>query len=117
MTTLRLALSLLLLAVTPGQAQQLYTAQPSAEALQEASVLLVDIRQPHEWVETGVLPNALLMPFDDPESFLASLRPHLQPGQPVALICRTGNRTARAARLIAPQLEVPVVDIAGGCIG
>ncbi len=104
----------LLLLPAPATAQQIHTAQPSAQQLQEAPVLLVDIRQPHEWVETGVLPNALLMPFDDPESFLAALRPHLQPGQPVALICRTGNRTGRAAQIIAAELDVPVVDVAGG---
>ena len=77
-------------------------------------MLLVDIRQPHEWVETGVLPNAVLLTFDDPTSFLKALQPHLQPGQPVALICRTGNRTARAAQMIAPELAVPVIDVAGG---
>ena len=107
-------LALLLLPPQPASAQQIYTAQPSAQQLQEAPVLLVDIRRPEEWVETGVLPNALLLTFESPAQFMAALRPHLQPGQPVALICRTGNRTARAARLIAPDLDVPVVDVAGG---
>lgn len=105
-----LALSLAL----PVQAQQIYTAQPSAQQIQDAPMLVVDIRQPHEWVETGVLPNALLLPFNSPEQFLTDLAPHLTPGQPVALICRTGNRTARAAQIIAPALDVPVIDIAGG---
>lgn len=91
-----------------------YIAQPSAAELQEAPVLLVDIRTPAEWAETGVLPNARLITFDSPAQFLRDLEPHLQPGQPVALICRTGNRTSRAARMIAPALDVPVVDIAGG---
>lgn len=98
----------------PALAQQIYTAQPSAQQLQEAPVLLVDIRQPEEWAETGVLPNALLLTFESPDQFLADLRPHLSPGQPVALICRTGNRTARAAQLIAPALDQPVIDVAGG---
>jgi rhodanese-related sulfurtransferase len=113
---LRLLVSLLasVLLITPVAAQQVYTAQPSAQQLQEAPVLLVDIRQPHEWVETGVLPNAILLPFNDLASFLKALQPHLQEGQPVALICRTGNRTARAAQMIAPELDVPVIDVAGG---
>ncbi|TVS06897.1 MAG: rhodanese-like domain-containing protein [Rhodobacteraceae bacterium] len=108
------AIALLLLSLQPASAQQIYTAQPSAQQLQEAPVLLVDIRRPEEWVETGVLPNALLLTFESPAQFLTDLRPHLQPGQPVALICRTGNRTARAAHLIAADLDVPVVDVAGG---
>jgi len=112
----RLVVSLLAagLLITPVAAQQVYTAQPSAQQLQDAPVLLIDIRQPHEWVETGVLPNAILLPFNDPASFLKALQPHLQEGQPVALICRTGNRTARAAQMIAPELDVPIIDVAGG---
>ena len=112
----RLVLPLLaaLVLTTPAVAQTVYTAEPTAQQLQEVPVLLVDIRQPHEWVETGVLPNAVLLPFDDPASFLKALQPHLQPGQPVALICRTGSRTARAAQMIAPELAVPVIDVAGG---
>ncbi|MCH8466149.1 MAG: rhodanese-like domain-containing protein [Roseinatronobacter sp.] len=107
------ALAALMLA-QPLAAQQIYTAEPSAAQLQQAEILLVDIRQPHEWVETGVLPNALLLPFDSPAQFLDALAPHLQPGQPVALICRTGNRTAQAAQIIAPALDVPVIDLGGG---
>ncbi len=95
-------------------AQQRYYAEPPAEQIKSAPMLVVDIRQPHEWVETGVLPNALLLPFDSPDQFLADLAPHLEPGQPVALICRTGNRTARAAQIIAPELDVPVIDLGGG---
>ncbi|WP_296477291.1 rhodanese-like domain-containing protein [Roseinatronobacter sp.] len=112
----RIALTLfaVFLFVAPATAQQIYTAEPSAQQLQEVPILLVDIRQPQEWVETGVLPNALLLTFNDPASFMEALQPHLQPGQPVALICRTGNRTARAARMIAPSLDVPVIDVAGG---
>ncbi len=106
-------LALLTLAQT-ATAQQRYFAEPPAEQIKSAPMLVVDIRQPQEWVETGVLPNALLLPFNSPEQFLADLAPHLEPGQPVALICRTGNRTARAAQLIAPALDVPVIDLGGG---
>ena len=98
----------------PATAQKIYTAQPSVQQIEDSPVLLVDIRQPQEWVETGVLPGALLLTFDNPDQFLADLAPHIQPGQPVALICRTGNRTARAAQIIAPALDVPVIDLAGG---
>lgn len=115
MLTRILSVFLLLGLLTVEQAQaQHYSAAPSAAQLQDAPVLLVDIRQPHEWQETGVMPNALLLPFDNPTRFLAELRPHLQPGQAVALICRTGSRTDRAARILAEQLDVPVIDIQGG---
>ena len=94
-----------------------YTAQPAAAQLESADVLLVDIRRPEEWVQTGVLPNAVLLTyehFSSPEEFLDALAPHMQPGQPVALICRTGSRTSRAARALAERMDVPVIDVMGG---
>jgi len=114
---MRLVLALLAaLLPLPLAAQQILSAAPNAQQLESAPVLLVDIRQPQEWIQTGVLPNALLIPFDDAESFLRALEPHLQPGRPVALICRSGNRTSRAAHLIAGALPVPVIDVQGGML-
>ncbi|MCC5972085.1 MAG: rhodanese-like domain-containing protein [Pararhodobacter sp.] len=114
---MRLVIALIALLIPlPLAAQQIFTAAPPAEELARAPVLLVDIRQPQEWVQTGVLPNALLITFDDPASFLQALAPHLEPGRPVALICRSGNRTSRAASLIAGALPVPVIDIQGGML-
>lgn len=100
----------------PALAQQHFVAQPSATELQGADVLVVDIRRPEEWKQTGVLPNAHLLTyehFDTPEAFLAALAPQLD-GRPVALICRTGNRTNIAARALAERLDQPVIDIQGG---
>ena len=111
------ALVALLLIAPPAHAQQVYAAQPSAQQLVDTPALLVDIRRPEEWVQTGVLPNAVLLTyehFSSPEEFLDALAPHMQPGQPVALICRTGNRTSRAARALAERMDVPVIDVMGG---
>lgn len=109
-----LAVLLLCLQAHPSSAQQIFTAAPTSTQLEESEVLVVDIRTPEEWIETGVLPDALLVTFDNPVQFLSQLKPHLKPGQPVALICRTGSRTARAAQLIAAELDQPVIDLAGG---
>lgn len=112
------ALTLALLAPLPLAAETHYTAAPGAAELSAAAtgeVLLVDIRRPEEWRETGVLPEAVLLTYDaGPDAFLAALAPHLAAGRPLALICRTGNRTAQAAAELAPRLPVPVIDIAGG---
>jgi rhodanese-related sulfurtransferase len=101
----------------PAMAQSVYTAAPPAEQLLSAPVTLVDIRRPEEWKTTGVLPNAVLLTLSGPEDvarFARALRPHLKPGVPVALICRTGNRTGSWAPLVAQELGVPVIDIGGG---
>ncbi len=89
----------------------------SGEALaQDENILLVDIRRPEEWVQTGVVEGAVLVTYTDAESFVARIAPMLEPGQPLALICRSGNRTSRAAREIAAKLDNPVIDIAGGML-
>jgi len=88
----------------------------SGEALQDDGLLLVDIRRPEEWQQTGVIEGARLVTYTDPESFLAQVRPHLEEGQSLALICRTGNRTSRATRQIASLVDAPVIDVAGGMV-
>ena len=110
--------ALLLAAPLPAAAQGHYIAAPSAAELAAAAgdVLLVDIRRPEEWQATGVLPEAVLLTYEDPDAFLAALAPHLQDGRPLALICRSGNRTSHAAADLAPRLDVPVIDIAGGML-
>ena len=82
----------------------------------DADTLLVDIRTPQEWVQTGVIDGALLVTYQGADAFLAAVAPYLKPGQRLALICRTGNRTSRAARQIAGKVDTQVVDVAGGMV-
>jgi len=84
---------------------------------QEAGALIVDIRHPMEWKQSGVLNGARLITFESADRFLSALRPHLKAGQTLALICASGARTAQAKRLLAGHLESPVVDIKGGMMG
>lgn len=81
---------------------------------QDDGTLLVDIRTPGEWQDSGVIDGALLVTYSDADSFLSQIRPHLRDGQRLALICRSGNRSSRAAAQIAGRVDVPVVDVAGG---
>ena len=96
-------------------AENLSQEAPSGASLAaDKSTLLVDIRNPDEWKQTGVVEGALLVTYSSPEAFLAAVRPHLKAGQRLGLICRSGNRTSRAAMQIAPLVDFPVVDIQGG---
>jgi rhodanese-related sulfurtransferase len=89
----------------------------SGEALAHGEdTLVVDIRRPEEWVQTGVVGGAVLVTYTDAESFVARIGPMLGPDQTLALICRSGNRTSHAAREIAARIDNPVVDIAGGML-
>ena len=89
-------------------------APSGAELASDKGTLLVDIRRPEEWRASGVIEGALLVTYTSPQAFLDAVTPKLKEGQKLALICRTGNRTSRAARQIAGLLETPVVDIKGG---
>ncbi len=86
----------------------------TAEQMQDTNALVVDIRTPQEWVETGVIDGARLLTFRDPQSFLAQVGPDLADGRDLILICRSGNRTAAAAKALAGQVDNRIVSVAGG---
>lgn len=72
-------------------------------------VPLIDIRTPGEWKQTGVVEGShLVMAFDEhgrlSPDFVPSLSQIAGPGDEVALICRTGNRTRTIANAMASQL-------------
>lgn len=100
----------------PAPAHLSLEARSGHALAQDESTLVVDIRRPEEWVQTGVVEGAVLVTYTDAESFVARIAPMLEPGQSLALICRSGNRTSRAAREIAAKLDNPVIDIAGGML-
>ncbi len=78
--------------------------------------LLVDIRTPPEWVETGVVEGARLIEFDfdRPNTFLPQIAGDIADGRDVVLICRSGNRTQVVADFLARQIPNRIVSIEGG---
>ncbi|SFK01889.1 rhodanese-like domain-containing protein [Celeribacter neptunius] len=82
--------------------------------MKDTGGLIVDIRTPEEWAETGVIDGATLATFNDPESFLAKIGPELADGRDLILVCRSGNRTRRAAQLLAGTIPNRIVSVSGG---
>lgn len=80
----------------------------------DPDLLVVDIRTPEEWKQTGVVRDALLVTYTTPESFLEAVNARKTAGQTITLICRSGNRSSNAAREIAELVEGDVIDVAGG---
>ncbi len=78
--------------------------------------LLVDIRTPPEWVETGVIEGARLIEFDfdRPTTFLPQIAAEIADGRDLVLICRSGNRTQVVADFLARQIPNRIVSIEGG---
>ena len=72
-------------------------------------VTLVDIRRKEEWQQTGIIKGAKTITFFDKygrinPNFVSEFKALVKPDQPVALICRTGNRTRAASQAISQQL-------------
>jgi rhodanese-related sulfurtransferase len=80
--------------------------QEAADAAASDSVLLLDVREDDEW-QAGHAPVAAHMP-------LSRLDVSAVPtARPVIAVCRSGNRSGKAAAALA-QAGVDVVNMAGG---
>jgi rhodanese-related sulfurtransferase len=86
-------------------------------------VTVIDIRRQDEWQQTGVIKGAKTITFFDRmgqinPNFLPEFTAIVKPEQPVALICRTGNRTKAASLAIAQQLGYKkVLNVTHGITG
>ncbi|MGL4440995.1 MAG: rhodanese-like domain-containing protein [Bosea sp. (in: a-proteobacteria)] len=82
------------------------------------SVILVDIRRPDEWADTGVAEGAIKLDMTSPvfEARLASLRAE-NPGKPIAIICRTANRTRHVQEVLGKRGWTNIIDVRGGMLG
>lgn len=104
------------LAQTP--APRVMTAREAYDAQQAGTLVLVDVRTPAEWAETGVPKGALRADVAAPDFLprIEALR-KASPGKEIGLICRTSSRSARAAQALAQMGWTNVVDVAGGVAG
>jgi rhodanese-related sulfurtransferase len=87
--------------------------------VQSGRVLLVDIRQPAEWRETGIADGAVPLTMHQPlPAFLARLKAlsAKHDGRDIALICARGVRTKRMQRVLAAN-GIKVVNVAPGMLG
>jgi len=78
--------------------------------------LLVDIRTPQEWTDTGVIEGAELIEFDfnNPNTFLPKIADDLADGRELVLICNSGNRSQVVADFLSRQIPNRIVSIKGG---
>jgi glyoxylase-like metal-dependent hydrolase (beta-lactamase superfamily II)/rhodanese-related sulfurtransferase len=74
--------------------------------------VVVDVREPWEYRQ-GHVPGALLMPLGQ----LATRLSELNPENPVAVICATGNRSQSASALLGQKGFKTVYNVLGGTSG
>ncbi len=78
---------------------------------QQQNPLIIDVRTPKEWTQTGIIPNSHPLQFFDErgnfdkEKWLTELK-KLQENsdQPVVLVCRSGNRSAKVGEFLTKKL-------------
>ena len=98
------------------------TAPEAAAAVTAGKVTLIDIRTPPEWKETGVAKGAKLINMLHPQGapgFTSALLEQVKGDKnaPIALICRTGNRTTQVQRYLQSQGFTQVYNVREGMAG
>ncbi len=77
----------------------------AARRVESGQAVLVDVREPAEWADTGVAQPAFLLPLSDlrgdRRDWAAFLKKHRD--KELILYCRSGNRSGIAARLLAKE--------------
>ena len=112
----------LLLVVTIARAEPDLSAPEAADAVQAGKITLIDIRTPPEWKQTGVAKGAKLVNMLHPQGasgFVNQLLSEVQGNKnaPIALICRTGNRTTQIQRFLQGQGFTQVYNVKEGMAG
>ena len=75
--------------------------------LSKTNIPIVDVRSSSEWDQTGVIPTSILLTFFDKEGnydldkWYEKLLLEIEEGEPIILICRSGNRS----RIIAEMMD------------
>ncbi len=108
---LLLAVGLLAACSRDAEAVHGYTNVSNEElkSLLQQGVTLVDIRRPEEWRQTGIVKGSHKITLFDRNGrvvpdFQEKFEAITDPDKPVVLICRTGNRTAVASKMLSQQL-------------
>lgn len=83
---------------------------------------LIDVRTPEEWRETGVAPGAARINMHHPEGAEGFTRDVLKlvdgdRNAPIAIICRSGNRSKQVQRYLAGQGFTQVHNVREGMLG
>jgi len=77
--------------------------------LTASGVPLIDIRTVPEWEQTGIVPGSHLLTFfdergnADPAAWLKKVNAIAKPGDPLIVICRSGNRTRKVSKFLSEQ--------------
>ncbi|WP_457646792.1 rhodanese-like domain-containing protein [Profundibacter sp.] len=108
------------LGTVPVQAGENTTMTPPEAhmAAVAGDIILVDIRTPPEWAETGIGEGAIALDMTQKDfvDSLVKLR-NAYPEKPIAVICRTGNRSGYVFDALTKQGFPGLVNVPEGMAG
>jgi len=112
----------LLLTACLSEAGPTLTAPEANDQARTGALTLIDIRTPEEWRQTGVAEGAVRIEMRNPkgpdgfaEAVLAEVKGDRN--APIALICRTGNRTSYMQKELEARGFTRVYNIKEGMVG
>jgi len=110
-----------LLAAAPVRAELVDIDNAKLRELLASGVPIVDVRTAPEWKQTGVVPGSHRLTFFDEQgrsdapAWMDSFSKVAKPGDPVIIICRSGNRSGTVGRLLDQQVKsAKVYNVQGG---
>jgi rhodanese-related sulfurtransferase len=83
----------------------------AAKSMSEQGALLLDVREPDEYAAVHAV-NAKLIPLGEVGARLKEIEAYKD--KPVAVICRSGRRSAQAVSLLKESGFTQVVNVEGG---
>lgn len=94
---------------------------PTLEMI-NSNMPIIDIRTTSEWIQTGIIKDAITITFFDEkgnynmESFLEQLNKNIDTTKPFAIICKTGNRTKIVSKMLSNSFGYDVINLKGGMV-
>jgi len=88
--------------------------------LSKTNIPIVDVRSSSEWDQTGVIPTSILLTFFDKEGnydldkWYEELRLEIEEGEPIILICRSGNRSRIIAEMMDKEFDNVIYNAKSG---
>lgn len=83
----------------------------ATQLLNHQDAVLLDVREPQEYQE-GFLPNSIRIPLGSLSEKAAQLDKHRE--RPIIIVCRSGNRSAKAVRMLKQMGYETVYNLGGG---
>lgn len=98
------------------------SARDALDQVQAGAITLIDVRTPGEWRQTGVPVGAALIDMNNPQGsqgFVDAVRAQVKGDRnaPIALICRSGNRSTYMQKVLEDQGFTRVYNVREGMGG